>query len=329
MSSPILVVGCGSIGSRHLRNLASLGLAPLLTYDVDTDRSARAAAAVGAMPIAALEDAPELEAAFICTPTSRHLAPARAALERGAHLFIEKPIADALEGVPELLDEAERRQRAVMVGFNLRFHPSLQRMKQLLADGSIGRVLGARIQFGQYLPDWHPWEDYREGYSANRALGGGIILDAVHEFDYAWWLLGEVRAVAGTAGITGTLEIDAEDIGAFVLRHEGGAVSEIHLDYLQRVYARSCKIIGAEGTLHWNWNRRAVRCYRALTETWEEFPEPRGYDVNETYLQEVRLFLTAVREGAEVPIDGQAGRRVLEIALAAKEAAATGRTVTL
>lgn len=329
IKGPILVVGCGSIGSRHLRNLASLKMGPLLAYDPDPARSSKAAAFVGGTPIARIEQAPELAAAFICTPTSTHLASALVALERGAHLFIEKPIADSLEGVPELLSEARRRHRVVMVGFNLRFHPCLQRIKSLLEQGDIGRILGAKIEFGQYLPDWHPWDDYRKGYSANRSLGGGIVLDAVHEFDYARWLLGEIRAVTGMVGTVGTLEIDTEDLAAFTLQHDGGAISEIHLDYLQRVYSRHCKVIGSEGTVSWDWHARAVRCYRVKSGTWEEFPEPKGYDTNQTYLDEIQVFLAAAAGERSVPVDGAAGARVLEVALAAKKAATSGQTVKL
>ena len=103
LSGPVLVAGCGSIGMRHLRNLAHLGIGPLLVYDPDRQRSTKAAGAVGANPLTSLEEAPSLWAAFICSPTNRHLPVARAVLERGAHLFIEKPISDSLEGVAELL----------------------------------------------------------------------------------------------------------------------------------------------------------------------------------------------------------------------------------
>lgn len=329
LSAPVLVAGCGSIGTRHLRNLARLGIGPLLAYDLDRQRSTNAAGAVGANPLASLEEAPPLRAAFVCSPTSRHLQVARAVLERGAHLFIEKPISDSLEGVAELLVEARRQRRTVMVGFNLRHHPSLRKIKSLLDERAVGRILGARIQFGQFLPDWHPWEDYRQGYSANRALGGGIVLDAVHEFDYARWLLGDVRAIAGMSATSGLLEIDTEDLAAFTMRHETGAISEIHLDYLQRFYSRTCQIIGAEGTILWDWNDRSVRCYRSKSKSWEEFPEPEGYDENETYLDEIRAFFATIEGKAVPPVDGESGARVLAIALAAREAAATGRTVTV
>jgi predicted dehydrogenase len=326
---PVLVVGCGSIGSRHLRNLAAMGIKRLLAYDADRQRCVKAAAAAGAIPLSSLEEAPPIEAAFICSPTSLHLEPARLALARGANLFIEKPISHSLDGVDKLLAKARTKERVVMVGFNLRFHPCLQRIKRLLDEGAIGAILGARIEFGQYLPDWHPWEDYRKGYSANRDLGGGIILDAVHEFDYARWLLGEIEAVSGMSGTVGSLGINTEDVAAFTLRHKGGTISEIHLDYLQRFYGRTCKVIGSEGTIYWDWNERVVRCYRVKTGKWKPFPEPDGYDVNDTYAKEIRVFFDSIRGKGVPPVDGETGARVLAVALAAKEAAATGRTVAL
>src|SRR5262245_42392968 len=110
---PVLVAGCGSIGTRHLRNLKALGVGPLLALDADRERTYRAAATVGATPIESIDVAPSLRAAFICTPTNGHLEPARAALRRGAHLFIEKPIAATMDGVPELIAEADRLRKTI------------------------------------------------------------------------------------------------------------------------------------------------------------------------------------------------------------------------
>lgn len=329
MHNPVLVVGCGSIGSRHLRNLASLGIKPLLAYDPDRKRCTVAASVVGASVLPSIEESPELTAALICSPTSAHVQSAQAVLARGAHLFIEKPFSHSLDGVAQILQEARSQHKVVMVGFNLRFHPSLKRIKQLLDDRAIGKTLGARIEFGQYLPDWHPWEDYRHGYSANKALGGGVILDAVHEFDYAQWLLGDVEAVCGMSGRVGSLGIDTEDFAAFVLRHKGGSFSEIHIDYLQRFYGRSCKIIGSEGTINWDWNERRVTCYQAQNRKLDEFPEPRGYDENEMYLNEIRVFFEAIEGRGKPPVDGEAGMQVLSVALAAKRAAEAEQTIAL
>src|SRR5262249_5372924 len=163
----------------------------------------------GAEPVSELDEAwrASPDVAVVATPPSTHTAVALEAARRGCHLFVEKPLSDRWDGVDELIAEVRARSLVCLVGCNLRFHPGLVELRRLLDEGAIGRVLGARIEFGQYLPDWHPWEDYRETYSARRALGGGVILDAIHELDYAMWLLGPVSKVTALADHISTLEI--------------------------------------------------------------------------------------------------------------------------
>lgn len=329
LPGPVLVVGCGSIGHRHTRNLRGLGVNEIIAYDAIPARSERLANEQGVKTVRDLSELKTVYAAFICAPPSFHVTTALTALELGAHLFIEKPISDTLDGVDRLLERAESLKRSIMVGFNLRFHPCLQHIKAQLEEGVIGRALGMRIQFGQYLPDWHPWEDYRKGYSANRELGGGVILDRVHELDYARWFLGEVCEVTCVAGKLSQLEIDTEDFAEVLLKFASGAVAEIHLDYIQRPYASSCQIIGEGGTILWDYGARHVRCFSAPTGTWQEWPEPRGFDINQTYADEVRTFLEVLEGQCIPPVDGHEGRRISQLALAAKQSAAEGRTIHL
>ena len=174
----VLVVGCGSIGQRHIGNLQRLGIENILAVEPREDQRKAVAdrfgiEAAGDLPSALARGA---FAALICTPSRLHLGQALAAAEAGCHLFVEKPVANSLEGLERLIETVESRRLASLVGCNFRFHPGLRRVKQLIEDGSIGKVISARADFGQYLPDWHPWEDYRKGYSANRSMGGGVLL---------------------------------------------------------------------------------------------------------------------------------------------------------
>jgi predicted dehydrogenase len=211
----------------------------------------------------------------------------------------------------------------------MRFHPGLVRVKQLLDGGAVGSILSARAAFGQYLPDWHPDEDYRAGYSARRDLGGGIILDAIHEVDFLRWLAGEMQSVACFSGRLSSLEIDTEDTAALLLRFANGAIGEIHLDYVQRAYSRSAEIIGEKGTIRWDYALRAVRWYSAEDRRWRAFNDPETWEPNDMYLDEMRHFLRCL-DGAETPaLDLINAKRVLEIALAAKAAAENRRVVEL
>ena len=331
MSRRVLVIGCGSIGKRHIGNLLKLEAGEVLTCDVRAERRAEAAERYGIETFSTLSEALARgpHAVVVAVPPSLHVPVAIEAAERGCHLFIEKPLAAGMERIGELIDIVKRRGLVTLVGCNMRFHPGLVRVKELLDGGAVGAVLSARAAFGQYLPDWHPYEDYRAGYSARRDLGGGIILDAIHEIDYLRWLAGEMQSVACFAGRLSSLEIETEDTAALLLRFANGAIGEIHVDYVQRAYSRSAEIIGEQGTIRWDYTAHAVRCYSAVDRCWRAFCDPVTWEPNDMYLDEMRHFLRCL-DGAETPaVDIINAKQVLEIALAAKAAAENRRVMEL
>ena len=201
--------------------------------------------------------------------------------------------------------------------------------KKIIAKNTIGHIVSARVEVGHYLPDWHPNEDYRLGYSADQSKGGGIILDAIHEIDYIQWLFGEIEAVVCFAGKLSHLEINTNDTAAILLRFKSGTIGEIHLDYVQRVYSRSNHIIGDEGTIRWNYSTGETRWFSIKTNQWHVYNNPPGWESNQMYLDEMRHFLRCL-DRKEVPtLDVFQGKRVLDVALAAKSSATTGRIVKI
>lgn len=327
----ILVVGCGSIGKRHIRNLKALKVGEIIVHDAKPDRCREAEEQFGIKTFSSLDEAlaQKPDVALICTPTSLHISPALSAARSGCHLFIEKPLSHSLDDVHELLEIVAQKSLTTLVGCNMRFHPGIVKTKRLLESNTIGKVVCARVQAGQYLPDWHPWEDYRQGYSARESLGGGVILDGIHEIDYITWFLGEVSQVFCFSGKLSSLEIDTEDTAEILLQFRSGAIAEVHLDYIQRFYGRSCQIIGEEGTILWDFNERRVKSCSSGSRTWQVFPDRPDYDINEMYEDEMKHFVQCV-EGKAKPIqDINSGKEVLEIALAAKQSAKTGKAVSL
>lgn len=326
-----LVMGCGSIGRRHIANLLRLEAGEIIAYDPLGERSRAAAADFGARAVGTLGEAwaAEPEVALITAPTGAHMSLALEAAARGCHLFIEKPLADRSDDVPRLLDVIRRNRLVALVACNIRFHPGPALVKRLIRDGAIGRVVAARVSFGQYLPDWHPDEDYRRSYSARRDLGGGVILDGIHEIDYIRWMLGEIETVACFAGRIGALEIDTEDTAAILLRFASGAIGEVHVDYLQRVYNRACHIIGVDGTIRWNYSRDEVRSYAAATQAWTVHKALAGWQFNDMYVDEMRHFLDCLRGIAEPVQTVEAAARVLDIALAARRSAQDGTVISV
>jgi predicted dehydrogenase len=321
-----LIAGLGSIGRRHLRNMRHLGVGDILLYRTRPTP---------------LEEAPDLpvltdlgealarkpDVVVVSNPTAHHLDVALPAAQAGHHLFVEKPLSHSWDGVENLLATVHANKLVTLVGFDLRFDPGLGKMKALLEAGSIGRVVSIQAQVGQYLPDWHPAEDYRQGVSARLKTGGGVVLDLIHELDYVGWLVGPVRQVSCFADRVSSLEIETEDTAAILLRFQSGAIGTVSLDYLQRVPSRTCRVVGETGTILWDYHAKRVAWYMA-GRGWQEFEYP-AYDRNDRFLAEMKHLIACVRRHEQSQVDVWAGSRTLRVALAAKESSATGRVVSL
>ena len=319
----ILIAGLGSIGRRHLANLRQLASGDILLFRTTPER---------------LEEAPQLpvftdlgqalaaqpDVVIVSNPTAHHLEVALPAARAGCNLFIEKPLSHSWEGVEELLSVIQEQRLLALIGFDLRFDPGLCQVKTLLEEGCIGRVVAIQSQVGQYLPDWHPWEDYRKSSSASVDKGGGVILDLIHELDYVSWLIGPVGSLTCFADRVSGLEIATEDTAAIFLRFENGAIGTVHLDYIQRAPSRTCRVIGTEGTITWDYFAQTVRWYEARKDVWQAF-EYGSFQRNDRFVAEMRHLLACLR-GQELPKVGITwGSRILQLALMAKESALTGR----
>ncbi len=323
-----LVIGTGSIGQRHCRNLVTLGH-EVLAWDLYEHRRRQAAmisgVSAGESLAQVLDGKPD--AAIICTPPAHHVGLASEALGAGAHLFVEKPIAHASGEVPALIEEAERRGKLLAVGFNLRFLPSLRHVKTCLDDKGVGRPLAVRAEFGGYLPDWRPGRDYRDNYAVSAALGGGILLDAIHELDYLGWLFGEVTEVFATAEHASDLAGDTEDLAEVTVRFASGLLAQVHLDYLQRAYRRNLEVIGEGGVIVWDYPTHTVTVHGADGAGDREDFRPAEGDANLMYMEEMRHFIRCVN-GEETPlVDGREALRSLRLVEAAKASARERRWV--
>lgn len=326
-----LVIGCGSIGKRHIGNLITLSVNDMIASDVRLDRLDEVEKAYGIKTYINIEEAFEQkpDVALIASPTRLHVQQALVAARKGCHLFVEKPLSHVLDGVDELIEVAARNSLTTLVGCNMRFYAPISLMKELLDSGGVGGVISARLQAGFYLPDWHPWEDYHQSYSANRGLGGGVILDGIHEIDYIRWFLGDVKQVFCFGGKLSDLEIDVEDTAEILFKFETGAIAEVHLDYIQRARGRSCQLIGDKGTIIWDQSDRTVKLYSAEVKHWQVYPESFDANINEMYLKEMQHFVKCIGNKENSINDLKQAKRVLEIALAAKESARTGQIINL
>ncbi len=337
-----LIVGLGSIGRRHFRNLLALGQRDIVLlrthkatlpddelqgYPVETDLS-----------VALKTHRPD--AVIVANPTALHLDVAIPAAEAGCHLLLEKPVSDSLDRLDLLQQVAQANHIRILVGFQFRYHPTLNLARQLIQSGAVGQVLTVHAHWGEYLPQWHPWEDYRGSYAARAELGGGVIRTLTHPFDYLRYLIGEVQAIWSFNHHLSPLEVDVEDVAEIGLRFVGGALGGVHLNYVQRPAAHRLEIVGTQGTLRWDNDDGVLALYRAPAPfgSWsptppavevERFAPPEGFERNHLFLEQTRHFLDVVVGTAEPRCTLEDGIQALRLALAAHRSQESGRVVVL
>lgn len=186
----LLVVGCGSMGERHIRNLKSFSKGEIIACDTNRTRLSQIREKYNIKTTLNFKkaiDENHPDAAIICVPPYLHIPFALYASKQNIHCFIEKPLSHSLKGIDKLINLADKKKLIIYIGYNWRFHPGFKLVKKILEEDKIGHTLSATAEFGQYLPDWRPWQDYRQTYTAKKDMGGGILLDASHEIDYLRW----------------------------------------------------------------------------------------------------------------------------------------------
>ena len=236
------------------------------------------------------------DVAFVTNPTSLHMETAIFAASMGMHLFIEKPLSNHLNKWYSLKEVIQERDVLSYVGCNMRFDPIIQYLKSIL---DLDKIFYSRVICSSYLPDWRPKQDYKNSYSGRKALGGGVVLDLIHEPDYCHWLFGPIKKINGNTGKCSNLAIETEDFADMTLDHYSGFRSNIHLDYFGRKPQRKIEIFGD------NLYIEADLIRRTLTTMNEEGNGVRKFnplDRDYTYEQELKYFFQCLCDHA-VPMN--------------------------
>jgi predicted dehydrogenase len=323
-----LIIGAGSVGKRHLTNFRQLGIEHLGAVDPRDDR--RQEIVERFAPARAYADLDEAlregyDAVVVCAPTAHHTEAARRSLLAGAHVLMEKPISDRLEGVSDVIALAKQRGLVYLVGYTYRFWRPLLAVKDLIAQGAIGRPLFADVIFSQYLPDWHPWEDYRDWFMSRRDEGGGALLDESHAIDLVRWLFGEVAEVSCRTGNLSSLRMSADDYAHFTLWMDCGMLATIHVDVFGRQPRRTLHVSGDLGNLHVDVTKGEIQIYDAKTQSLQMLAIEA--ERNEMFVDEAKHFLSCIRESALPRVSGEDALQTLMVCLAGRESSETGRAV--
>jgi len=267
---------------------------------------------------------------FITNPSSLHIPVALEVARARSHLFVEKPLSHNLEGVDELISICTSNNLVGYVAYQLRYHPAAELVKALLEKNALGSILSVHAEVGEYLPDWHKYEDYRQMYASCKDLGGGVILSQIHEFDYLYNWFGLPQRIVCIGGHLSSLEINTEDTVKILLEvsFQGKPLPiSLHMDFNQRPPSRGCKIIGENGKLELNFVTSAVTI--TYNDGRTEVQDFSHIEHNNMFIKELDHFFNCVEERAQPLVSLADGASSLRMALAAKESLETGRIVTL
>ena len=328
----VLIAGYGSIGKRHLENFLQLKDIQLTVYTKRNDLQLlkKKGIKVSNSLTECLKENPDI--GVIANETSLHTPIAIKLAKEGLDLFLEKPLSNSLKDIEKLRAIVKKKKLITQMGCNLRFHPCIKKIKSLIEQEKIGKIISAQVQNCSYLPDFHRWEDYRKSYAARKDLGGGVILTQIHEIDYMYWFFEEVENVVSISGKFSKLDVTAEDYVSSLLRFKNKVIGELHMDYFQRPSFRSCKIRGTKGEIYWDSDNNCVNIYNMNKKRWEtkfDSDFSNNLDTYSSYVEELKHFLKCVKHRKETINNLEQGIATLKIALAIKKASKLMKSVNV
>lgn len=325
MSHPhILIVGTGSVGRRHARNLHALG-AKISCFDPREDRLDEAAREV---PLAGRHTAwdtalgSKVDGVVIASPPSFHVDQSIEWLSRGVPVLLEKPVSPDLASAERLARSVADARAPLLLGYTYRWWPPLLEMKKRIDAKAAGTLRHARFVMSAHLADWHPWERYQDFFMASRELGGGALLDESHFLDLMLWFFGRPNAIGGKVEHLSSLEITTDDNVDLLAEYDGNFRVTIHLDLFGRPHEKSITVAGEDGTLQCLFDPNAVRQSSDAAGNWQSTPFT--CERNEMFAAVAREFLD-VMAGRMVPsCTIQDGVEVLRLVEAARRSSESG-----
>lgn len=331
-----LIVGLGSMGKRRIRNLRFSGQDEIIGYDIRSDRRREAKKKYGIKVIGSLKNIAQenFDVMIISTPPDQHGGYIRMALKLKMHFFVEHPTND--DGYKEILSRVDGRSAIIGApSCTLRYYSPVKMIKSILAQGKVGRILAFQYHTGQYLPDWHPYEDYRKVYYSKKSTGA---CREIFPFDLIWlnWLFNsEVKEIGGYINKVSDLDMRADDIILANLKYKNEILGNVIIDAIARKPYQTLRVLGSEGTLDWDNFDSVVKLYSAKSKTTKIMAVPKGHPASgyineeEMYNEEIKAFLQAIKKKIKFPHNFNESQQLLKTLHALEKSSQTGRRIKL
>jgi predicted dehydrogenase len=329
----VLVIGCGSIGERHIFNLKSLGIENISIYDENQKRTKILAEKYHVNQssdiLSGLSSDPDFS--IVSTPPISHLSIAKQCLKYNSHIFLEKPLSHELKGIKSFLTKADSQKIKVGVGYNFRFNPGLIFIKNFLKKKKPPILISSMV--GNHIKNWRPNSNYKHHYVLKK--GGGIILDASHEYDFIRWILDDkVTSVFCQSIKTPKLSKTTESLACIFLKFQKGTIANLVLDYVRPSYQRKMQIINENYEINWNFqpNSSSWKKYDSLAKTQVTYNHQRkdfNQLINKLYKYEIQSFLNSIINNQKPIVDGWDAFETLKIGIAALTSSHSNKIIKL
>lgn len=330
----ILVVGLGSMGKRRIRNLAKLGYKDIIGFDTRNDRIREVLKQYQIKSTSNLNHALKMspDVMIISTPPDSHLIYANLAIKNGINFFSEVNLFS--HDVSEMIRKTRRKTIITVPSCTMIFHPLVKELKKLLNKKTIGNVLMIQHHNGQFLPTWHPWEDYRHFFVSRRETGGARELVPV-ELVWLTHLFGEIISVNANIRKISKLDVDIDDTYQILLEFKNKILCTLTTDVISIPSFKETKIIGEKGTIFCDFKAGIIRINKGAG--WKIVnvkmgKVAKGYGGNappeELYEEEIKRFLNAIEKHIKYPHELKDELKILHVLDAAEKSSIKGKRMS-
>ena len=293
-----LVIGLGSMGKRRIRNLKAINFESIIGFDPREDRCKEASEKYSIKTFHDFEDAinQNPNVMIISTPPDLHMKYAKIALKKNIHFFTEASVIQ--EDMKQIITELKNSDVVGIPSCTLRYHPIVQKINEILLAGDIGKPLAFIHHFGQYLPDWHPWEDYKEFYVSKKETGA---CREIVPFQLVWLIstFGKIKSVTARKSKLSNLDIEIDDIYNILLKFENGVEGILIVDVISRAPFLQAKIMTENGVILADWLDEKIKKF-SKEKGWEIFDINAGSIEKEyihgegPYIEEMKNFVNII-----------------------------------
>lgn len=290
----VLICGTGSIASRHYNNLLKLGFKNITFYKATKNKIHNSINVKKNKFIYSLNNIEKFKfkLALICNETSKHYKVSEKLAKLKCNLFIEKPVSDNSKEIAKLIKLQKKYKIKVAVGFMSRFHPLVDEIRKLVKT-NYNKIYYVRCHWGEYFPDWHPYENYKTSYVVKKNLGGGVALTLCHEIDLLIYLFGKIVKLNKLKLTNNILKIETDNIAEYQIQFKKKIISNIHLNLLQKPKQRTMEIFLKNGKLHLDLNNHILTIYNNLGKAKTKILHK--FERNDMFLKELKCFINYIR----------------------------------